>query len=303
MLSEIERFVNWTRRRSPEARTWKDYGYDLRFFVEVVGNRAPKEITFRDIDHFVAVQSEKGFKPSTINRRLASVISLYGFLAVEDEGLVCPVHFRRHHVREPQRLPRPVEEQALKRFFAVIEDCAACRWYKRDRAMFLLMLRCGLRIGEVAGLRLADLYLSEEYPRIVVRGKGSRERGVYLSPQAKAGLQAYLAERPSVKSEFVFLSYLEEGLSTTSIHKRLLKYRELAHIQITAHRLRHSFANDLLNADAPITSIQKLMGHRWIESTQTYVMANDKQVCADYYAACAKLEGWVYPTGGRCASA
>jgi site-specific recombinase XerD len=286
MLVEIERFVNWVRRRSPGARTWKDYGYDLRFFMETVGDRPPKDITFKDIDRFIAVQSEKGFKPSTINRRLASVISLYGFLATEDDELVCPVIVRRHHLREHQRLPRPVGEEDLKRFFAVITD-------KRDRAMFLLMLRCGLRIGEVANLRLADLYLAEEYPRLVVHGKGSRERGVYLSPQAKRCLQEYLAERPSVKSEFVFLSYLEKGLSTTSIHNRLMKYREEAGIQITAHRLRHSFANDLLNADAPITSIQKLMGHRWIESTQTYVMANDKQVCADYYAACAKLEGWI----------
>jgi site-specific recombinase XerD len=158
--------------------------------------------------------------------------------------------------------------------------------------MFLLMLRCGLRIGEVAALRLVDLFLDEEYARLVVRGKGSRERGVYLSRQAETALREYLAERPSVKSEFVFLSYLEDGLSTTAIHKRLMRYREEAQVQISAHRLRHSFANDLLNADAPITSIQKLMGHRWIESTQTYVMANDRQVCADYYAACAKLEGW-----------
>jgi integrase/recombinase XerC len=149
-----------------------------------------------------------------------------------------------------------------------------------------------LRIGEVASLQMSDLFLDEEYPRIVVHGKGSRERGVYLSRQAVQALQSYLAERPEVKCETVFLSYLEQGLSTTSIHNRLLKYRELAGIQITAHRLRHSFANDLLNADAPITSIQKLMGHRWIESTQTYVTANDRQVCEDYYAACAKLEGW-----------
>jgi site-specific recombinase XerD len=286
MLSEIERFVNWVRRRSPAARTWKDYGYDLHFFVKVVGDRAPKDITFRDVDCFIAVQSEKGFKPSTINRRLASVITLYDFLSVEDDELACPVLVRRHHVREPQRLPRPVDEESLKRFFGVIED-------KRDRAMFLLMLRCGLRIGEVAALRLADVFLREEFPRIVVRGKGSRERGVYLSPQAKRGLQEYLAERPSVGSESVFLSYLEEGLSTTSIHNCLLKYRAQAGIHITAHRLRHSFANDLLNADAPITSIQKLMGHRWIETTQTYVAANDQQVCADYFAACAKLEGWM----------
>lgn len=294
MLSEVERFVNWTRRRSPEARTWKDYGYDLRFFIEVVGDRPPREITFREIDRFVAVQSEKGYKPSTINRRLAAVISLYGFLAAEDDELVCPVIFRRHHVREHQRLPRPVDEESLKRFFSVITD-------KRDRAMFLLMLRCGLRIGEVAALQLADLFLEEDYPRIVVHGKGSRERGVYLSPQAKTCLQDYLDERPSVKSEFVFLSYLEDGLSTTAIHMRLLKYREMAGIQITAHRLRHSFANDMLNADAAITSIQKLMGHRWIESTQTYVMANDKQVRADYYAACEKLEGWTDPSGGQYA--
>jgi len=138
MLAEMERFVNWVRRRSPDARTWKDYGYDLRFFIEVAGDRPPNEITFKDIDRFIAVQSAKGFKPSTINRRLASVTSLYGFLAAEEEDLACPVILRRHHVREHQRLPRPVQEGDLKHFFTVIED-------KRDRAMFLLMLRCGLR--------------------------------------------------------------------------------------------------------------------------------------------------------------
>ena len=100
MLAEIERFVNWVRRRSPEARTWKDYGYDLRFFVQVVGDRPPKEITFQDIDCFIAAQSEKGFKPSTINRRLASVIAFYAFLSVEDNDLACPVFHRRHHLRE-----------------------------------------------------------------------------------------------------------------------------------------------------------------------------------------------------------
>lgn len=285
MLAEVEAFVNWVRRRSPAARTWKDYGYDLRFFIEVVGDRSPKEITFRDIDRFVAVQSEKGFKPATINRRLAAVIVLYDFLSVEDDELACPVVFRRHHLREPQRLPRPVQEDDLKQFFAVIESA-------RDRAMFLLMLRCGLRIGEVAGLQMSNLFLEEEYPRLVIRGKGSRDRGVYLSKLAERALRDYLGERPCVKSEFVFLSYLEDGMSTTAIHKRLMHYRAQAGLNLTAHRLRHSFANDLLNADAPITSIQKLLGHRWIESTQTYVMANDKQVCADYYAACAKIEGW-----------
>jgi site-specific recombinase XerD len=285
MLSEIEQFVNWVRRRSPAARTWKDYGYDLHFFMQVVGDVPLKQITFREVDTFVAQQSEKGFKPSTINRRLASIASLYNFFAPEDDDLICPVHYHRHHIRQGQRLPKPVDDESLKQFFAVIQN-------KRDLAMFTLMLRCGLRIGEVAELRMADVCISEEYPRLVARGKGSKERSVYLSKQAKNTLQEYLSEREKTSSEFVFLSYQHHGLSTTSIHNCLIKYRALANIKITAHRLRHSFANHLLNADTPITSIQKLMGHRWIESTQNYVMANDKQVCKDFYVACEQIESW-----------
>ena len=139
MLNEIESFVNWVRRRSPGARTWKDYGYDLRFFVQFVGDRPPREITFREIDRFIALQSEKGFKPTTINRRLASILALYAFLSAEEADLVCPVLPRRHHLREPQQLPRPIPEEDLQRFFGVITDV-------RDRAMFLLMLlewNCG----------------------------------------------------------------------------------------------------------------------------------------------------------------
>jgi site-specific recombinase XerD len=285
MLSEIERFVNWVRRRSPEAHTWRDYRCDLAFFLASVGERPLREVTFRDVDKFIGEQAEQGFKPATINRRLASIASLYAFLMPEDEQLVCPVFPRRHHLREPQRLPRPVQESDLREFFAVIESL-------RDKAMFTLMLRCGLRIGEAAHLQLSDLYLDEDFPRMVVRGKGSRQRAVYLSPQAVQVLRDYLAARPAVASDFVFLSYQNQGLSTHAIHMRLLRYREQAGLTLTAHRLRHSFANDLLNADVPVTSIQKLLGHRWIETTQVYVQANDKQVQADYYAASQKLEGW-----------
>jgi site-specific recombinase XerD len=192
---------------------------------------------------------------------------------------------RRHFLRQPQRLPRPVKEDDLRAFFAVIENA-------RDRAMFLLMLRCGLRIGEVARLLLSDLYLDEPAPRLIVHGKGSRERTVYLSRQAERALRRYLDERPPARSDFVFLSYQLNGLSTTAIHKRLMRYRAQAQVRLTAHRLRHSFANDLLCAGAPVTSIQALLGHRWLETTQIYVQANDQQVQADYYAACQKLEGW-----------
>jgi site-specific recombinase XerD len=198
MLAEMERFVNLVHRRSPQAYTWRDYRCDLNFFLASVGDRPPGEITFRDVDKFISEQSEMGFKPATINRRLAAVAALYAFLMPEDDDLACPVFPRRHHLREPQRLPRLVQETDLREFFAVIEDA-------RDRAIFPLMLRYGLRIGETANLQVSDLYLEEELPRMVVRGKGSRERTVYLSPQAVNVLVRYLVERPAVSSEFVFL--------------------------------------------------------------------------------------------------
>jgi site-specific recombinase XerD len=285
MLAEITAFVNWLRRRNPSARTWRDYGYDLRQFVALTGDRPPQAVTFHDVDGFILDQAAKGYRPGTINRRLAALQSLYVFLADDDPTLVCPVLPHRHTLRDRQHLPRPVQQTDVEKFFAVIHDA-------RDRAMFFLMLRCGLRIAEVAELRLADLYLDEARPHMVVRGKNARERVVYLSPHAERTLRGYLLERPRAPADQVFLSYLAAGLSTTAIHKRLMRYRAAAGVTLSAHRLRHTFANDLLAADVPVTTIQKLLGHRWLETTQTYVLANDRQVQTDYYAACARLEGW-----------
>jgi site-specific recombinase XerD len=293
MLAEIDRFINWVRRRNTQARTWRDYQSDLKQLAEVVGDAPPASVTLHDVDRFVLQQARRGFKPATINRRLAAIASLYTFLSDDDPLLVCPVLPHRHGLREPQRLPRPVQADALRKFFAVITDV-------RDQAMFVLMLRCGLRISEVASLHLTDLYLDEEHPRLVAHGKGSKERSIYLSPQAERTLRAYLVERPQVASPFVFLSYQGHGLSTTAIHYRLMAYRDQTGVTLSAHRLRHSFANDLVSVDVPVTSIQKLLGHAWLETTQTYVAANDRQVAADYFAASQKLESWqhLHPPAG-----
>ena len=285
MLTEIETFVNWLRRRNPHSRTWRDYRNDLLHFTALAGDRPPGAITFRDVDRFVTTQANQDFQPATINRRLAAITAFYTFLADEDPALVCPVLPHRHKVQERQRLPRTVQEHDLSSSFAAIDD-------SRDLAMFLLMLRCGLRISEVAELLLVNLFLDEPRPRIVAHGKGAKERSVYVSAQAERAVRDYLVERPAVACDFVFLSYLGDGMSTTAVHKRLMVYRRRVGVHLTAHQLRHSFANDLLTADVPVTTIQKLLGHRWLETTQVYVEANDRQVRDDYYAASGRLEGW-----------
>jgi site-specific recombinase XerD len=96
MLSQIADFVNWVRRRNPAARTWRDYSYDLRQFASIMGDRSPAEVNIRDIDRFVSCQVFHGFKPTTVNRRLAAILAFFTYLADEDPTLVCPVIIRRH---------------------------------------------------------------------------------------------------------------------------------------------------------------------------------------------------------------
>ena len=285
MLAEIQHFVNWARRRNPTAHTWRDCRCDLGQFAAAVGEKPLVEVTYRDVDRFVKEQVDRGLKPATINRRLAAVVSLYGYHAVEQPALVCPVIPHRHTLRAQQRLPRSVPAAELERFLAVIDS-------SRDRAIFLLMLRCGLRISEVTRLRLQDLYLRDRPPRLLVRGKNSKERSVYLSDQAAFALRRYLVERPVSTSEALFLNYKGDKLATIGVQKRLEKYREAAGVQITAHQLRHNFANDLVAAEVPVTSIQKLMGHAWLATTQTYIEANDPRVRRHYVAASKRLESW-----------
>ena len=285
MKVEIERFVQWVRMRSPQARTWRDYQCDLMIFMKLMEDRNIEDIRVRDVDEFVNCQVNRGFKPSTVNRRLAAIASFYTYLIGNDRPLISPVLPKRHYLKEPQRLPRPVNEKDLRQFFGAIQDV-------RDRAMCTLMLRCGLRIGEVSALQMSDLYVGDLPPRMIIRGKGSRERTVYLSPEAVCDLNRWLEHRPKVHSGHVFLSYQHKKISTTSISNRIKRLRELSDVSLTAHRLRHTFADNLLSAGMPITSIQKLMGHRFVETTQTYAIANDRQVQVDFYAASERIEGW-----------
>lgn len=284
MFKQIDEFVKWHRRRNPSARTWRDYTYDLTQFHDFVGAKEPQAITFLDIDGFINHQSERGMSPKTINRRLTAIGSFYVYLSDADPKLVCPVIPRRHNLKEKKRLPKPIPMDEVKKFFDTIDN-------PRDMAMFQLMLRCGLRISEVATLKVADIHLNKARPRMVVTGKNDIERTVYLTIPSKKMVQAVLADRFSDEEE-LFLSYQGKAMSTTAIHKRLMVYRELAGVSFTAHQLRHTFATNLVEEDVPIPTIQKLMGHAWIATTQGYLLVSDSKVAKDFFGASAQQEVW-----------
>jgi hypothetical protein len=131
---------------------------------------------------------------------------------------------------------------------------------------------------------------------MVRQGKGRRDRAVFLADSAISALQAYLAARGSGPSDHVFL-YRAEPMRKDLIHYRLRYAGQRAGVKVTAHMLRHTYATQLLNAGCPVTSLQKLLGHQRLNSTQIYARVHDRTVADDYFTAMAQVEQRVALSG------
>jgi site-specific recombinase XerD len=285
MLAEILRFNKWLRRKNPHATTYIHYTSDLQLFFAWV-NKPPESITVRDVDLFIEHCQCHCHTIATINRRLAALRSFYHFLAIEsDDAPPSPILLKRHAIRQGQSLPRDAQDADLERLFAVITS-------QRDRAIFLLMLRCGLRVSEVRDLSLGDLYLQPtpgNLPRLWVHGKNNSQRVVYLSSQALIAVQNWLAIRPVAEEQAVFLSRLGRRVSVRNIQDRLTHYCHQAQVRISCHQLRHTFGRHLVEAGMPVTSIQRLLGHKRLRTTQVYIHISDQCVQANYKAAMVQI--------------
>ncbi len=285
MLPEINRFQKWLRRKAPQSSTHIHYINDLELFFAWI-RKPVSEISVQDIDRFVDNCHQNGLAFATTNRRLAALRSFYHYLQLESgDAPQNPVIPKRHFVRLGQHLPRDAQDSEVEKLFAHI--CGP-----RDRAMFLLMLRCGLRVGEVRSLSLNDLYLdpaSGSLPRLWVHGKGGGQRVVYLSAQAQAALRIWLAIRPLSGDPAVFLNRFGRRLTVTAIQKWMAHYCIQAGVWITCHQLRHTFGRHLIEAGVPVITIQKLLGHARLETTELYLHISDCQVQADYEAAMVEI--------------
>ncbi len=285
MLVEIEQFQNWLRRKAPHTSTHVHYTSDLVHFF-AWAQKPPGDIKVRDIDAFIEYCQQLGHSLATVNRRLAAIRTFYHFLAIElDDAPANPVLPKRHFIRIGQRLPRDVEDPVVAQLFAVIKS-------PRDRAMFLLMLRCGLRVSEVRNLSRGDLYLQPaagKLPRLWLRGKGGRQRVVYLSPQPLAALKTWLQGRPPVDDAAVFVNRYGTRLTVTGIQDRLAHYCRMAGVWLTCHQLRHTLGRHLTEARVPLTSIQRLLGHSRLRTTEIYLHVSDGQVQADFEAAMVEI--------------
>jgi integrase/recombinase XerC len=210
-----ERFIQYLNRCYGQSTTPKCYTSDLDIFLRVLGDKKPEEVTATDVDAFIDNQLADGLSATTITRRLATIHTFFEYLASEypEQHWPNPVVWRRHKLKRGTRLPRDAPDDEVEMLFAVINT-------ERDRAMFSLMLGAGLRVAEVATLRLDNLEAPVELGGLVklrVCGKKNKERMVWLTPSLWETLQAWLQVRPENDSEYIFLSQKGRPISIAGI--------------------------------------------------------------------------------------
>jgi site-specific recombinase XerD len=282
----VAAFERYLQRRFPERRTTIDYVSDIRQFRAVCA-KPWREVTMHEIDAFVDQQRHAHLQASTIKRRVAALKTYFDFL-VEDSGeleRVNPVRVKRHAGKQPQRLPRDLSNEAVEQLWAVIIA-------PRDRAWFALMLRAGLRVGEVVRLQLADVLMpaqAERPARVRVLGKGQKERIVLLTADAYAVLNDWLAQRPVSARSDVFLNERGQPLTTNGLEWLLHQYGAQVGLDVTPHQLRHTYARQLTEAGMPLPSLSKLMGHAQLSTTQLYTAGADPELSQAYQTAMHQL--------------
>ncbi len=258
----------------------KNYLNTLKHFVLWL-NVPVEEVVNKHILQYIDFLMRKRLKPKTINCHLVSIRGFYEYL-YDEEDIRIPNPVKRGYVlKQSKPLPKHLRDEEVEKLFAVIKNL-------RDRAMFKVMLRCGLRVEEVANLVLRSLYLKRRLI-LVKDGKGSKDRVVYISDDAYEALVKYLKSRPPSRAKKIFL--VEKGtckgkpISVRGIQKRMEYYARKAKVKSSCHHLRHTMATQLLNADMDLVSIQDLLGHSRIGTTERYTKVSNLKVMRDYFKA------------------
>jgi len=240
------------------------------------------QTTPADIDAWIEASFRQKLAPGTVATRLRVMQGLFRFL--RDQGYIpqSPIRSPRHHILVPQDLPRPMAEDEVIALFRVIDAL-------RDRTMFLLMLRCGLRVGEVSSLPWSAIDLEQGTVRID-NSKGHVDRVVYLAPDIAKALRQWQGYQAAA-TPYVF-PRRGSSLTARQIRNLMTGYLKLAGIPkaYSPHSLRHTFATQLLNAGASLEVVKELMGHRSLDMTLRYTQLYDRTKRAQYDQAMAQVE-------------
>ena len=238
-----------------------------------------------DIEAFVEFEQDRGMSAATLCTRLVSLYAFIRFLA--DEGVMSPELLKRKiHIKLPIKLPKSIEADDEDRILAQINK-------SRDKAMILLLLRTGMRIGELLKTTMQDISLEGQLIRIYESEKTGTGRVVFFSNDAAQALYQWLMKRDYWKKH-LFHGPRDKAISyeaARAIFKKYVDKAGLSHKGITLHCLRHTYATGLLNAGMHIEVLRDLLGHHSLEQTRRYANLTDKTRKAQYFTTMAIIEG------------
>ena len=230
------------------------------------------DVKLEDLEHFAAFISDLGIGPRSLARILSGVRQFYRFLVVDGYLEVDPTELLESP-KQPDHLPEVLSTAEVDLLEQAID---LSKWEgHRNRAIIEVLFSCGLRVSELTNLKLSNLYIEEQYIRVM--GKGAKERLVPISPRALDELNYWFADRNVMKikpgeEDYVFLNRRGQHLTRTMILIMIKRYAVEAGIKktISPHTLRHSFATSLLEGGADLRAIQAMLGHESIGTTEIY---------------------------------
>ena len=295
MRTAIDRFLTYLRvERNASDLTVKSYREDLGLLADYLAESrggdcpGPEEIAVLDLRGYVSSLHESGYAKSTIARRLASMRSFFRFGQREGWTKTNPAKPLRNP-RKGRSLPHFLSAEDLGRLFEA--PPADEPMGLRDRALLETMYSAGLRISELVGLDDGDVDFAGALVR--VRGKGRRERLAPIGTYATRALKRWLKVRklhpqhPPGPEAPVFVNKFGRRITTRSVARMLEKYLKLTGLdqRTTPHSLRHSFATHLLDGGADIRSVQELLGHKSLVTTQIYTHVSTSALREAYQKA------------------
>jgi integrase/recombinase XerD len=283
----FDAYLGWLRGRGASAATLRAYASDLRQLDRwlAAGGLAPEDADELSLRRFAAHLGTLRYAPATAARKLSAVRGAYAFMVdrnLVDRNPAALVPGPRPVSKLPATLSEPEVERLLDR--PVASDPRRLR----DRALLELLYGCGLRASEACGLRTADVNADEGFVRVT--GKGGKERIVPLGGAAVEALRRYLREgRPRLgppAGDRVFVSVRGRPLGPTDVRRALRRELAAAGLaQRPPHALRHTFATHLLEHGADLRSIQQLLGHASVGTTQVYTHVSVRHLRAAHAAS------------------
>jgi len=281
-----DQFLGMLRQRNASPHTLKAYATDLGGFAAYVGSSSLREIDHLRIRGFLSHLYDRGLSKTSVARSLAAVRSLFRWLAREGIVEQNPAKLVATP-RLSKKLPRvpTIEEMNLVLDSRMPESAS---FPERDLLMLELLYGCGIRNSELVGINLDDIRMANE--AILIRGKGKKERYVPFGDSVRSALSAYLPTRLKVlmetgKSTSALLINRRGGRLTTRSVGRIVKKIAVAKglsPDVHPHTLRHAFGTHMLEEGADLRSIQEMLGHERLSTTQRYTQLSMKHVLAVY---------------------